>query len=152
MKKTLSNTLLLLVLFIPNFNYGQFVSNMGIGSRVIVQTGSANIRELNDTVFSRIQTETTIHFAIGSALIEPKMKRSLDSLAEILTTHPDMHLEASSHTDSRASDHYNFILSQKRGESTQSYFLSKGISRDRIKVKSYGEKALTNNCNDGAKP
>ena len=72
----------------------------------------------------------------------------LDSLVTILNTYP-IKVELGSHTDSRGSFKYNETLSQKRAESAVNYIVSKGISRDRITAKGYGEYRLLNECADG---
>jgi peptidoglycan-associated lipoprotein len=44
-----------------------------------------------------------------------------------------------SHTDSRASDAYNLDLSRRRAQSVVNYLIEKGIARDRLVAKGYGE-------------
>ena len=72
----------------------------------------------------------------------------LDSLVTILKKYP-IKVELGSHTDSRGSFKYNETLSQKRAESAVKYIVSKGISKDRITAKGYGEYRLKNKCADG---
>jgi outer membrane protein OmpA-like peptidoglycan-associated protein len=55
----------------------------------------------------------------------------------------------SSHTDSRESDEYNIKLSQRRSNSCVKYIIAKGIPKDKIIAKGYGETRLINNCSNG---
>ncbi|WP_317172782.1 OmpA family protein [Echinicola salinicaeni] len=73
----------------------------------------------------------------------------LDKLVKILDDNPTMKIELNSHTDSRGSDSYNQILSEKRAQSAVDYIISRGVSRVRIEAKGYGESRLLNQCDDG---
>ena len=53
-----------------------------------------------------------------------------------------MVIELGSHTDTRASDHYNIWLSDRRAKSSANYIISRGISSKRIYGKGYGETRL----------
>jgi len=50
------------------------------------------------------------------------------------------------HTDSRGSDKYNLALSERRAKSTVRWIVSKGIKKNRITGKGYGETQLVNDC------
>ena len=50
-----------------------------------------------------------------------------------------MIVELSSHTDSKGADAYNLKLSQKRAESVVAYLIAKGIDKNRLTAKGYGE-------------
>jgi len=64
---------------------------------------------------------------------------SLDKLVETLNDNPNIVIELGSHTDSRASDVYNIDLSNRRAQSVVNYLIEKGIPRDRLIAKGYGE-------------
>ncbi|MFW5831582.1 MAG: OmpA family protein [Prolixibacteraceae bacterium] len=83
--------------------------------------------------------------------ILPESEVELDKLVKIMKDNPGWKVELGSHTDSRGSDAYNKILSQKRSDSAVSYIVSNGISKDRIIAKGYGETQLVNRCDDGVK-
>lgn len=78
-------------------------------------------------------------------------RQSLDFLYDIMVKYPDMVIELSSHTDSRGSDKYNLELSQKRAEGAEKYLNDKGIAKNRIVAKGYGETRLVNECKNGVK-
>ncbi|KQM69467.1 flagellar motor protein MotB [Pedobacter sp. Leaf216] len=73
----------------------------------------------------------------------------LDKLVKIMTDNPTIWIELGSHTDSRGKDGYNLNLSQKRAESAVQYIISKGIDKNRITAKGYGETQLLNKCANG---
>jgi peptidoglycan-associated lipoprotein len=66
----------------------------------------------------------------------------LDKLVQTLSDNPQIKIELGSHTDARSSDIYNLRLSQKRAESAINYIVSKGITRERLSAKGYGESEL----------
>jgi outer membrane protein OmpA-like peptidoglycan-associated protein len=57
----------------------------------------------------------------------------------VLEANPTMVIEIHGHTDSIGSDAYNQTLSEKRAQSAKDYFVSKGISADRLATKGMGE-------------
>lgn len=83
--------------------------------------------------------------------ILPESEVELDKLVKVMNDNPDWKVELGSHTDCRGSDPYNLILSQKRSDSAVGYIVSKGIAKERIIAKGYGETELVNECDDGVK-
>ncbi|ERJ60190.1 OmpA family protein [Sphingobacterium paucimobilis] len=75
----------------------------------------------------------------------------LDQLVRTMRDNPTLRIELSSHTDSRGTHRYNDVLSQRRAESAVDYIVSRGIERDRLVAKGYGERRLVNRCADGVK-
>ncbi len=90
-----------------------------------------------------------IAFDKGSTTLKKETKAELDKLYSILKDNPDIKIELSSHTDARASDKENLILSQARADAAAEYLYSKGIERDRIAAVGYGSLKLLNNCVKG---
>ena len=66
----------------------------------------------------------------------------LDKLVQTLSDNPQIKIELGSHTDARATEVYNLRLSQKRAESAINYIVTKGIARERLSAKGYGEGIL----------
>lgn len=60
-------------------------------------------------------------------------------------------IELGSHTDSRGNDMYNLKLAQGRANAAVNYIVSKGIAKERITAKGYGETRLINKCANGIK-
>jgi peptidoglycan-associated lipoprotein len=72
--------------------------------------------------------------------IRDEAESDLEYVLELMTKYPDMKIELSSHTDKEGNDEYNEDLSQRRAESARRWLVRKGIDRDRIVAKGYGEK------------
>jgi peptidoglycan-associated lipoprotein len=80
-----------------------------------------------------------IFFDLDKADLRPESMVSLDRLVETLNDNPTIVVELGSHTDARASDAYNLDLSRRRAQSVVNYLIEKGIPRDRLVAKGYGE-------------
>ena len=63
----------------------------------------------------------------------------LDRLFDFLELNQNLVVEINSHTDCRGSDTYNQKLSARRAKSCVDYLLSKGVPKDRLTSKGYGE-------------
>lgn len=83
--------------------------------------------------------------------IRPDAAQELDKLVTVLKENPTIWIELGSHTDSRGNDLYNLKLSQNRANSAVEYIISKGIAKERITAKGYGETMLVNKCANGVK-
>jgi outer membrane protein OmpA-like peptidoglycan-associated protein/tetratricopeptide (TPR) repeat protein len=70
----------------------------------------------------------------------------LDKILVCMNNNPTMRIEIGSHTDCRGSEGYNKILAEKRAQSAMQYLIMKGIAKDRIFGKGYGEDKLKNDC------
>ncbi|MBC5840728.1 OmpA family protein [Flavobacterium sp. F-380] len=90
-----------------------------------------------------------IHYDLGKYFIREDAKPELNRLVQFMNDNPGVKVELSSHTDSRASNGYNQILSQNRANAAVDYITSQGISRARLTGKGYGESKLLNRCTDG---
>lgn len=90
-----------------------------------------------------------IYYDFDKDNIRPDAAEILDELIVTLRDNPTLKIELSSHTDSRGSHAYNEDLSQRRAQSAVDYLVSRGIARDRLVAKGYGERRLTNHCSDG---
>ncbi len=81
--------------------------------------------------------------------IRPDAAVELMKLARLFIDNPDLSFELSSHTDSRANDTYNLVLSEARAKSAVDFLIRKGVDPARISAKGYGESRLVNRCSDG---
>ena len=94
-------------------------------------------------------TMDNIYYDSNKALIRKDAARELDKLAAILKKFPMMVIELGSHTDSKGEAQDNINLSEKRAETAVDYIARKGIERNRMLAKGYGESILVNGCTDG---
>ncbi len=80
-----------------------------------------------------------IYYDFNKDNIRPDAALELDKLVTLLNDNIEIDIELGSHTDSRSSDEYNQDLSQRRAQSAVDYIITKGIGKDRIVAKGYGE-------------
>jgi outer membrane protein OmpA-like peptidoglycan-associated protein/tetratricopeptide (TPR) repeat protein len=81
-----------------------------------------------------------IQYEFGSTELSEDAKRYIDfSILKTLRENPDIIIEIGAHTDSKGTEGFNQNLSQKRAESVVKYLRSKGIAKERLQAKGYGE-------------
>jgi ompA family protein len=80
-----------------------------------------------------------VFYPFDKAEVASESAPALERLAKLLIDNPHITIELAAHTDYRGNDAYNLSLSQRRAESVVNYLLSKGIARDRLTPKGYGE-------------
>ena len=80
-----------------------------------------------------------ILYDFGKWDLRPESMVSLDKLVETLLDNPNVTIELMSHTDSRDTEEYNLILSEKRAKVVVKYLIDKGIDPERLQAKGYGE-------------
>lgn len=92
-----------------------------------------------------------IYFDLDKSNIRKDARVELEKIVEVLNQFPSLKIEIGSHTDSRQSKSYNQALSQRRAKSTLDYLVQRGINKNRLTAKGYGETQLINQCADGVK-
>lgn len=92
----------------------------------------------------------TVYYGYNSSNIDGLGKRDLNEIAYLLLDNPEISVELSSYTDSRGGAAFNKRLSQRRANAAAAYLISRGIDKERIIARGYGEENLYNNCVDGA--
>jgi peptidoglycan-associated lipoprotein len=105
--------------------------------------------EMEQIVINKPIVLENIYYDLDKWDIRSDAAQELDKLVQTLVDNPGIRIELSSHTDSRADDRYNDVLSQKRAESAVQYLVSKGIDRSRMSARGYGEQRLVNGCSNG---
>ena len=90
-----------------------------------------------------------IYFDLDKSFIRKDAVVELEKIVEVLTQNPSIKIEIGSHTDSRQTKQYNQALSQRRAKSTLEYLVKRGINKNRLTAKGYGETQLVNQCADG---
>lgn len=90
-----------------------------------------------------------IFFDFDKATLRPESNPELEKVYSFLSQYPELKVELSGHTDSRGSDKYNEKLSRKRAQAVVDYMINKGIAKERLVAKGYGEsKPLESNDTD----
>lgn len=82
-----------------------------------------------------------VFFDFDSSSLTKESELELERVVELLNTNPSMVVEISAHTDDKGSDEYNLKLSQLRAESVVRFITAKGINKERMVAKGYGETA-----------
>ena len=96
--------------------------------------GSVIIQDNNIVILEKIKFET------GSAKILPESNAILDAVASAITHHPEfLLLEVDGHADERGGDLLNLNLTQARVNSVMAALVQRGVAKDHLRSKGYGE-------------
>lgn len=123
------------------------LSTSGLG---IIDTIRKDI-EIAKLEIGKDYTLQNVLYEFGKATLTENSKQVLDNLYNILIENPTFVIELSAHTDNIGSDANNMKLSQARAESCVKYLSEKGIAKDRMVPKGYGESRpkVPNTTEDG---
>lgn len=96
-------------------------------------------------------TLNNIFYDFDKSTLRSESISELDRLVLLMTENPTIKIELSSHTDNVGTDEYNITLSQARAQSVVDYVIAKGINKDRLVAKGYGETIpiATNDSEEG---
>lgn len=81
-----------------------------------------------------------LYFDYDKDEIREEYKEYLKTMASIVLSHSDLRIKVTGHTDSDGSDAYNLDLSKRRAKSILNYFLSLGLSADRVEIDFKGKR------------
>ncbi len=87
-----------------------------------------------------------VYFDFDKSNITAQGANELDKLVNVMRENPSMVIFVKSHTDSKGKPEYNLTLSEQRAQSTVQYIISKGIAKERITGKGYGNTEPKVNC------
>jgi outer membrane protein OmpA-like peptidoglycan-associated protein len=123
--------------------------------KTLDKPGEVRVQDALDLSLGKIELGTDIgklininpiYFDVNKFNIRPDAAIELDKIVKAMNEYPGMVIELGSHTDCRAPIAYNANLSDKRAKASAAYVISKGIPKDRIYGKGYGESKLINGC------
>lgn len=80
-----------------------------------------------------------IFFDFAKSTLRPESFTELDLVVKIMKENPDIKVRINGHTDNVGSDESNIKLSQGRAQSVVDYLTKRGINKDRIVAKGFGE-------------
>jgi OOP family OmpA-OmpF porin len=98
-----------------------------------IQDFFLNMIEAGDVVIEGIE------YDLDKSTLRPRSMEILDRVIELMKLNGNINIELNAHTDTRGSDAHNMALSQARAQSCVDYMILKGISKDRLNAKGYGE-------------
>lgn len=82
-----------------------------------------------------------LHFAFGKHTLLKKDRKRLDALARYVKSDPKVkRVEIYGHTDNVGRKRNNDKLGKRRSTAVKQYLVSRGVSADKFKLKSYGER------------
>jgi outer membrane protein OmpA-like peptidoglycan-associated protein len=91
---------------------------------------------VNKTIATAAQNIT---FGSGNAKLASRSNAGLNRIVAILNENPTVKLSIEGHTDNAGDEAKNQQLSEDRAAAVKAYFVSKGISEDRITSEGFGE-------------
>ncbi len=130
-------------------NYFYFLSD-----KIEYQAEKEAIRSQFSMIRLEVGQSVTIFdaiFDIMSDTLLPERAVILDEIIHFMQLNPSTIVEIGCHTDSRGDDQYNLNLSERRAQSIANYLIRKGLPKNRISAKGYGETQLLNHCSNGVK-
>jgi outer membrane protein OmpA-like peptidoglycan-associated protein/tetratricopeptide (TPR) repeat protein len=133
----LPNTQLLNTTGVKNYSELKVDSYLTNRSRHIDISGDSRLSD--SSVFMMIEMKD-IFYEFDKFRLTSASKLALDKYVDYFRQYPYMRVEISSHTDSRGRSEYNDRLSDYRAKTVVDYFVSKGISSDRLLWHGYGER------------
>ncbi len=89
-----------------------------------------------------ITLSADVLFDFDKAVIKDSFKPELDRIAELLKQNPDVRVFVDGHTDTMGPAAYNMELSKRRAQAVADYLVGRGIDRNRITVRAFGETEL----------
>jgi len=113
----------------------------------MLNNGCPILSEKDSSILKKAMTN--LEFDKNSTRITPSSYSYVSNIGKLLLGNKNMVLIISGHTDSDASDEYNYNLSAKRAQSVRNYLSNMGISKSRLIMDFFGEsKPLYPNDND----
>lgn len=85
------------------------------------------------------ESATLAKFSFNQSALGNSSFYELDSLAALMHQFPSVTIEVGGYTDGRGSEAYNLKLAQKRVDACIRYLVKKGIRKNRLVGKAYGE-------------
>jgi outer membrane protein OmpA-like peptidoglycan-associated protein len=148
-----------LVVLQPGFNYAFNITKKGYMFYSENYNLSDTIRQLAVTrefLLSPIEKGINIvlenvFFDFDRADLKAESFTELDLLFGIMHDNPDLRIKIDGHTDNVGGYEYNMDLSQRRAKAVFNYLVSKGIEKDRIEFRGYGDSqpVATNETKEG---
>ena len=96
-----------------------------------------------------VTTLPAVHFATGRSNLDREARATLDRVAVVLTSCPELALDIEAHTDATGSDALNARLSEARAASVRGYLVERGVPRERLAAEGFGSsRPVASNATD----
>lgn len=103
---------------------------------VVDQEGCINHSANIDLINSKLHP---IYFDTNVSKVTPVQNSKIDNIVEILKEYPEYKVNLYGHADPRGTAEYNIALSQHRVDDVVALLKTRGIGKDRITTKAFGE-------------
>ncbi|MBN1769557.1 MAG: OmpA family protein [Prolixibacteraceae bacterium] len=97
----------------------------------------ANVERVGEGIV--VEFNSNVLFGFDKSGLSNDAKQNLDKLVLVLNSYSDTDIELQGHTDSKGSTGYNQDLSLKRAYAVSEYLTERGILRNRVNTKGFGE-------------
>lgn len=101
--------------------------------------GDKPAAEACQTAYNTLLEGRVINFNSGSAIIANDSQALLDKLSDIAMRCVDYAVEVGGHTDTKGDEIANQTLSENRAQAVADYLLGKGVVKNQLSIKGYGE-------------
>ncbi len=129
------------------FSFNLLESEKSILKQIYVDDPWLEVLDLkNKKGNEHITIVENVYYGLNEHKFDDAGQRVMDKVVQIMKSNPNINIEISSHTDSRAADKFNLTLSQKRAKFAVDYMIGKGIGSKRLSAVGYGETKLINKC------
>ncbi len=123
-----------------SFSPCMFGENMKVEIGVEVKGKKKNMYvPLNHPLKKESVIELNVFFDTDKHGIKKQYHNELNRVATFLKQYPTIVVEIGGHTDSDADADYNQELSEKRADSIKNYLIKKGVNKDQMVLRGYGE-------------
>lgn len=112
------------------------IVNESICLNIDISTYADSLQQLLDNLAK--SSSTLAKFGYNKSKLNGSFVQ-LDSLALIMKQFPSIDVEIGGYTDTKGTEEYNLVLAQKRVDACIQYLVKKGVSKDRLFGKAYGE-------------
>jgi outer membrane protein OmpA-like peptidoglycan-associated protein len=97
----------------------------------------ANVERVGEGIV--VEFNSNVLFGFDKSYLSNDAKVNLDKLVLVLNNYSDTDIELQGHTDSKGGTGYNLDLSLKRAYAVSEYLTDRGILRNRVNTKGFGE-------------
>ena len=112
--------------------------------RKVVKDDVAVEEEVQDPSEDPNMEMPVIHFVFNESTIRAEDEELVDRVGRWLNNFEEISLQIEGHADERGSIDYNMSLGEKRAREVQNRLIQMGVSRDRLRIISYGEERPVN--------
>ena len=116
---------------------------------VINQAMASISEEGSKSTFAEGDLIEKIYYDYAMCSLNPNSKKIIDKIINVMKSDNSLTIEVNGFADSRGKSEYNYTLSRMRRDVVVNYMVSKGINKNRLTGKAYGETNLINGCVDG---